>query len=313
MTGTDRVSSLYASVAEAGDDPLRPANSSPERGVVRDTPQRPTDVAGLQDGTAARAMRRGTGSEREVVSKANPRPRTSAAAQAPSRKVLLRRAALAGVAIVLLGVGLLVSEEDAPPPAATVAPGASTADAGRESAAGGDPAGTASVPVSVAGDSEEGVADDPSPVVVEPDTAAADEASAQLEAAPGAASAPASHSDVADAGPAPEAGTVASALPVVAGQPAGAAPSAAPSVPPAPPAASARALARGYVVQLGVFGDPDNAETLSRELAAQAYPAHLQSRVVLGPFSDRQAAKAAAERLRRERKLEGIIVPPRKP
>ncbi|NMG74270.1 SPOR domain-containing protein [Aromatoleum diolicum] len=88
------------------------------------------------------------------------------------------------------------------------------------------------------------------------------------------------------------------------------APAAEPSVPKLP---ASPPPGPGYLVQLGVFLDTENAEGLRRELARKGYPAHLQSRVVLGPFPDRQAALAAQEKVRRERKLDGIILQPRKP
>jgi len=66
-------------------------------------------------------------------------------------------------------------------------------------------------------------------------------------------------------------------------------------------------------VQLGAFVDIEKAENLRRELARKGYPAYLQSRVVLGPFHDQKAAQAGLEKIRRERKLDGMILPPRKP
>lgn len=69
----------------------------------------------------------------------------------------------------------------------------------------------------------------------------------------------------------------------------------------------------GYMLQLGVFGDPSNADSLRDELDGVGFPAHVQSRVVIGPYPDRKAAQAAHDKLRRERKLEGMIIPPRKP
>ena len=69
---------------------------------------------------------------------------------------------------------------------------------------------------------------------------------------------------------------------------------------------------RGYMVQLGVFAAPANAQRLRDGLAAQGHPAHMQSRVVLGPFPDRQAAEAALAKARSEHKIDGVIVPPRK-
>lgn len=76
--------------------------------------------------------------------------------------------------------------------------------------------------------------------------------------------------------------------------------------PPPPPG-------NGYMVQLGVFTDTENAAKLLLELAAAGHPVYLQSRVVLGPYPDKAAAQRAQEKIRRERKLDGMIVPPRKP
>lgn len=76
--------------------------------------------------------------------------------------------------------------------------------------------------------------------------------------------------------------------------------------PPPPPG-------NGYMVQLGVFTDTENAATLLLELAAAGHPAYLQSRVVLGPYPNKAAAQQAQDKIRRERKLDGMIVPPRKP
>lgn len=380
MTGANRVSSLYASVAEAGDGPGdEPVPSkgagSPER---RPDTQRPArEVDGARDESAARAERLAKDSESGFPVAAKARGRSGPAARVASRQVLLRRAALAGIAIVLLGLGLIVVEANAPAPAAMNGPRDSTANAPAGSVAGAERAAPASISGTVASASEEGGAPGSTAVAVGPETeapAASIDAATPAEAgqagvppgpnpldpvhegapqgstsqavttpagdshpgtppsasAPSATAQPAtvktpqtstepsapggtstSHSDVARPGSARESGTAApvSELPLNAETPA----AAASVVQPAPPSTSARALARGYVVQLGVFGDPDNAAMLGRELAAQGYPAHLQSRVVLGPFPDRQAAKAAAERLRRERKLEGIVVPPRNP
>ncbi|MBD5803014.1 rare lipoprotein A [Azoarcus sp. Aa7] len=68
----------------------------------------------------------------------------------------------------------------------------------------------------------------------------------------------------------------------------------------------------GYLIQLGVFLDTANAESMRRELERKGYPAHLQARVVLGPYPDRESALAAQEKIRRERKLDGMILAPRK-
>ncbi|GHT96401.1 hypothetical protein FACS1894116_13470 [Betaproteobacteria bacterium] len=70
-------------------------------------------------------------------------------------------------------------------------------------------------------------------------------------------------------------------------------------------------LADGYMVQLGVFGAMDNAETLRKNVAARNLPVRIESRVVVGPFNDKAEAEAMREQLRRESVAEGIVVPPR--
>lgn len=71
-------------------------------------------------------------------------------------------------------------------------------------------------------------------------------------------------------------------------------------------------LANGYLVQLGVFSAMDNAEDLRTDVAARGLPAHVEGRVVVGPFASREAAEAAQARLKREGLSAGIVVPPRK-
>ncbi|MDR0716754.1 MAG: SPOR domain-containing protein [Azoarcus sp.] len=68
-------------------------------------------------------------------------------------------------------------------------------------------------------------------------------------------------------------------------------------------------LPDGYLVQLGVFGSMDNAESLRKNAKALHLPAHLQTRVVVGPFRSKREAEAARERLKSV--SEGIILPPR--
>lgn len=91
---------------------------------------------------------------------------------------------------------------------------------------------------------------------------------------------------------------------------------------PAPPSAHAAALAAlanqpaapmkdGYLLQLGVFGNPVNAGALQTELAAKGLPARVESRVVLGPFPDRKSLEAAQRRLKREQGRDAVVVPPR--
>ena len=76
--------------------------------------------------------------------------------------------------------------------------------------------------------------------------------------------------------------------------------------PPSPP------LGNGYLVQLGVFTAMENADGLRADLSARGFPAHVDGRVVLGPYPTKAAAEAARQRLRREGGPAGIIVPPRK-
>lgn len=80
------------------------------------------------------------------------------------------------------------------------------------------------------------------------------------------------------------------------------------------PAESAQPLAadKGYLVQVGVFGSLDNAEALRQRLEEMGIPAHLESRVVLGPFPSKAAAREAQAHLREAGQNPGLIVPPRR-
>jgi cell division septation protein DedD len=78
-----------------------------------------------------------------------------------------------------------------------------------------------------------------------------------------------------------------------------------------PPAAIGSAT-DGYRIQLGVFGDPANAVESFEALTARGLKAHIQSRVVLGPYPDRAAAERAQAALRKAGAEPGILVPPRK-
>ncbi len=203
-------------------------------------------------------------------------------ADAPRRDRPLRRAGIAVAAAVVLMVVVLVVEqggrETAVPPPPTES---------RLVAPEGDEGG---VPVtgSAAGGAVSAVA---SPAL------SSDATPGASPAAPGPDSTPASDGD---ASPAPAAPAADSAL-------------AAPTTPPVSPAPSQPdpASIAGYRIQLGVFDVPANAETLQRELAAQGLPAHIQSRVVLGPFSTRAKAQAAQAALRKAGQAPGILVPPR--
>lgn len=99
--------------------------------------------------------------------------------------------------------------------------------------------------------------------------------------------------------------------------PAAAVPTVEPSLAPSPAPAAKRpaqpapaALADGYRVQLGVFGDPANAAALQAELDGRGLPAHIQSRVVLGPFENRAQAERAQAQLRKAGAESGVVVAP---
>ncbi|MCL2162225.1 MAG: SPOR domain-containing protein [Betaproteobacteria bacterium] len=69
-------------------------------------------------------------------------------------------------------------------------------------------------------------------------------------------------------------------------------------------------LPDGYFVQLGVFDDTDNAGKLFENAVALGMPAHIQSRVVVGPFRNKREAEAARNRLKNI--AEGVVLPPQK-
>ncbi len=56
--------------------------------------------------------------------------------------------------------------------------------------------------------------------------------------------------------------------------------------------------AQGYTVQLGVFANYANAKALQQKLAANGIPAQLETRVQLGPFSNKQEADDAYRRIK---------------
>lgn len=56
---------------------------------------------------------------------------------------------------------------------------------------------------------------------------------------------------------------------------------------------------KSFVVQLGVFSNPDNARELVEKLKKQGIRAHLEARVQLGPFLNRQEAEKAQMEMRK--------------
>lgn len=75
----------------------------------------------------------------------------------------------------------------------------------------------------------------------------------------------------------------------------------------APKAASAKP-GKGFLLQLGVFGETGNAQALYEELRRQGLPARLETRVVAGPFDSRDSAAAARDRLARAGMARGLVV-----
>jgi DedD protein len=59
------------------------------------------------------------------------------------------------------------------------------------------------------------------------------------------------------------------------------------------------ASSKGFVVQLGVFSNPDNARELVDKLNKQGIRAHMEARVQIGPFLNRQEADKAQSEMRK--------------
>lgn len=66
-----------------------------------------------------------------------------------------------------------------------------------------------------------------------------------------------------------------------------------------PPLAGELPPGKGFVVQLGVFSNPDNAREMVEKLNKQGIRAHLEARVQLGPFLNRQEAEKAQLEMRK--------------
>jgi len=79
-----------------------------------------------------------------------------------------------------------------------------------------------------------------------------------------------------------------------------------PQTAPQPSAKAAAAAAQptpgasqSYVVQVGVFSNPDNARELVEKLNKQGVRAHMEARVQIGPFLNRQEAEKAQAAMRK--------------
>jgi len=90
--------------------------------------------------------------------------------------------------------------------------------------------------------------------------------------------------------------------PTAAPMPKEAAPKAAPTKVATPP------VKDGYLVQLGVFSAPGNAQALVDKVDALGIPAHIESRVVVGPFKDRAEADAARKQIAQSGLGKGMVV-----
>lgn len=62
---------------------------------------------------------------------------------------------------------------------------------------------------------------------------------------------------------------------------------------PPPPAPAPTPVARGFVLQLGVFSNPDNAKQLVQRLQREGIRAYSETRVQVGPFRSREEAEKA--------------------
>jgi DedD protein len=72
----------------------------------------------------------------------------------------------------------------------------------------------------------------------------------------------------------------------------------------------APATGKAYVVQVGVFMSPANAQALQQQLFKAGIPAHTETRVQLGPFQERREAEAALAKVK-ELGVNAVLVAPR--
>ena len=73
----------------------------------------------------------------------------------------------------------------------------------------------------------------------------------------------------------------------------------APVTQPAPAEKTAAAAGRAYMIQVGVFTSPANAQALQKQLKRAGIDAHLETRVQLGPFKDKRDADRALARAKK--------------
>ncbi len=70
------------------------------------------------------------------------------------------------------------------------------------------------------------------------------------------------------------------------------------------------ATSKAYVVQVGVFTSPANAQALQQQLVKAGIPAHTETRVQLGPFEDRREAETALAKVKKLG-VNAVLVAPR--
>lgn len=88
------------------------------------------------------------------------------------------------------------------------------------------------------------------------------------------------------------------------------APAARPAAPAASTPAAAASSASGFMVQVGVFANHGNAEELRGKLTAAGIPTQVETRVQIGPFPDRKSALVAQQKLKALGLDGGLIIPP---
>ena len=62
---------------------------------------------------------------------------------------------------------------------------------------------------------------------------------------------------------------------------------------------TALAPGKAYLVQVGLFNSPANAQALQKQLRRAGIEAHLETRVQLGPFKDKRDADQALARAKK--------------
>ena len=82
------------------------------------------------------------------------------------------------------------------------------------------------------------------------------------------------------------------------------------AAPEGPSAPVCKTAAEGaFYLQLGAYPSAEQAEVLRARLSAEGVPSHLETRVLVGPFSDRRDALAAQARLREKGFTPGDLIP----